>query len=285
MADHLPDESAPVVPERRSGSPVALHRLEIDPQSTLMAEAGRASIGLWRFDVERSGLVLGSTQPWSDVDHGVASSLGIEVGRRRSGGGAVLLWPRGQVWLDIVVPRGHPRWDDRVDVATHWIGEAWRLALAEFGIQAVVHRGGNQPGPLGSAVCFAGIGPGEVGEVRAVAEVGTSGEFPMPNGVGPARKLVGIAQRRQRAVARFQTSVAVGLECPWSAHELGALLRPASHRCGVAPTDLARAIAPVPLTIDADRLAEKLEAVIRAQSGMGEPGEPGEPGGPGGPAR
>ena len=42
--------------------------------------------------VDRPTLVLGSAQPDTDVDQRVAGALGVDVVRRRSGGGAVLLW-------------------------------------------------------------------------------------------------------------------------------------------------------------------------------------------------
>ena len=49
-----------------------------------------------------------------EVHSDTAHELGVAVVRRRSGGGAVLLDPGGVVWVDVVVPRHDPRWDDDV---------------------------------------------------------------------------------------------------------------------------------------------------------------------------
>ena len=60
--------------------------------------------------VERPTLVLGSAQRDGDVDRHVVNALGVDVVRRRSGGGAVLLIPDEYVWLDLVIPVGDPLW-------------------------------------------------------------------------------------------------------------------------------------------------------------------------------
>jgi len=136
-------------------------------------------------EVDRPALVLGSTQPEEIVDRAAASRLGVEIARRRSGGGAVLLQPGGTVWVDVEVPRGDPLWDDDVGRAAWWLGDLWARALAAVGVRdAVVHRGALERRPGSDLVCFAGLGAGEVT-------------------VGGA-KAVGISQRRTRAGARFQ---------------------------------------------------------------------------------
>ena len=67
---------------------------------------------------------------------------GIEVVRRRSGGGAVLLVPGEVLWVDVVVPRDDALWDDDVGRATHWLGELWVRALTRCGVAgATVHTG------------------------------------------------------------------------------------------------------------------------------------------------
>jgi lipoate-protein ligase A len=139
----------------------------------------------WWFEVERPTLVLGSTQPIEAVNQRVADALGVEVLRRRSGGGAVLLVPGEFVWLDVVVPRGDLLWSDDVGAAMHWIGDVWADALAGLGVQSGVHRGALVTTPWSKQVCFAGVGPGEV--------------------LAHGRKIVGIAQRRTRSWARLQT--------------------------------------------------------------------------------
>ena len=133
-----------------------------------------AERALWIVEFEQPALVLGSRQAMVDA-------TGIEVVRRRSGGGAVYVTPGGTLWVDVVVPRGDDLWDDDVGRATHWLGDAWAAAIGDG---AVVHRGPMVRTEWSDVVCFAGLGPGEV--------------------TVDGRKVVGISQRRTRHAARFQ---------------------------------------------------------------------------------
>jgi lipoate-protein ligase A len=148
-----------------------------------------ATRAVWVLEVERPALVLGSTQDEGVVDPRVATTLGIEVARRRSGGGAVLLVPGEVAWLDVIVPHGDPLWHDDVSKAGVWLGQTWTATLADLGITGTtVHMERLATGgALGRLVCFAAVGPGEV----------TLGQ----------RKIVGVSQRRTRAAARFQCAV------------------------------------------------------------------------------
>jgi hypothetical protein len=137
------------------------------------------------YDVDRSSLVLGSTQADS-VDRAAAAALDVAVVRRRSGGAAVLLVPGEFVWLDVVVPVGHRLWHDDVGLAMVWLGEVWRTALSPWVEDLTVHRGPMVRPPLSAAVCFAGAATGEV--------------------LGRWGKVVGISQRRTRQWARLQSS-------------------------------------------------------------------------------
>ncbi|HZX54797.1 MAG TPA: hypothetical protein VFE86_08940, partial [Ilumatobacteraceae bacterium] len=139
------------------------------------------------FRAQTPTLVLGSSQRAESVDAAAASELGIDVVRRRSGGGGVLLWPDEFVWLDLEIPASDELWSDDVGKAMWWVGELWRTALAVEEPEAVVHRGHLIRTRWSSDVCFAGAGPGEVL-------------------VGDA-KLVGVSQRRTRDAARFQSMV------------------------------------------------------------------------------
>lgn len=130
-------------------------------------------------------LVLGSAQKSTDVDDGVASALGVEVVQRRSGGGAVLLMPDEFVWADVVVPADDDLWLDDVAGSMLWLGAVWSSALADLGVSGRVHEGALVSTPWSRQVCWAGVGTGEV--------------------MGAVGKLVGISQRRSRALARFQT--------------------------------------------------------------------------------
>ena len=157
--------------ERRASSVAAFHALEL-PEPAVRA--------VWVADPPAPALVLGSAQP----DAVVRPDVDVDVVRRRSGGGAVLVVPDDVLWVDVVVPAGDELWDDDVGRAAHWLGRAWAAALDELGVTGEVHTGGLVRAPWSDVVCFAGLGPGEV--------------------TVEGRKVVGISQRRTRAAARFQ---------------------------------------------------------------------------------
>ena len=134
----------------------------------------------------RPAVVLGSTQRPSDIDEVRAASAGLEVVRRGTGGGAVLVRPGEQVWLDVWLPRGDPLWSDDVVRSAGWIGSLWAGALRDMGVDDVrVHSGRLSRSEWSDVVCFAGVGPGEVLAGNA--------------------KIVGVAQRRSREGAHFHT--------------------------------------------------------------------------------
>lgn len=159
-------------------------------------------------------LVLGSAQPDTAVDRRIADALGIDVVRRRSGGGAVLLIPDEFVWLDLVIPAGDPLWLDDVGRAMVWVGELWQRALAEVGVHGEVHRAGLVASDWSRQVCFAGVGTGEV--------------------MASSSKLVGISQRRTREYARFQSMC----HLRWRPELVAALVAPPRPLA----TDLAAAV-------------------------------------------
>jgi lipoate-protein ligase A len=149
---------------------------------------------VWVLEATAPALVLGSTQGEDLVDRAAAERSGVDVVRRRSGGGAVLVEPGVTAWVDVIVPAGDALWEADVGRAALWLGRAWRDALADLGVgPAEVHEGALACGPLGRLVCFATVGAGEV---------------TTPD----RRKLVGISQRRTRAAARFQCAAYEGYE-------------------------------------------------------------------------
>ncbi len=90
----------------------------------------------------RPALVLGSSQRPDVVDERALAEAGVELVRRHSGGGAVLLVPGDVSWVDVVLPAGDPLWDADVGRAAHWLGAVWERVAASFGVQgAEVHRG------------------------------------------------------------------------------------------------------------------------------------------------
>lgn len=154
------------------------------------------------FEVDGPALVLGSAQREDVVDRAACDAAGVEVVRRRSGGGAVLVEPGGLVWVDVEVPRGDPLWDDDVGRATWWLGACWAGALADLGLGDLqVHRGGLVRTTWSDLVCFAGLGPGELTDASGA-------------------KALGISQRRTRAGARFQCAVPLR----WEPERLATLL-------------------------------------------------------------
>jgi lipoate-protein ligase A len=137
-------------------------------------------------DVNAPTLVLGSTQPAALVDLIALEERGVELARRRGGGGAVYLGPGEQLWLDAWVPRDDPLWVADVSVAAEWVGAWWMEALAGIGQQGFdVHHGRAVPGAFGDLVCFAGRGPGEL--------------------FHGAAKVVGLSQWRAREGALFSS--------------------------------------------------------------------------------
>ncbi|HWC69211.1 MAG TPA: hypothetical protein VG478_14175 [Acidimicrobiales bacterium] len=156
---------------------------------------------VWVFAVDRPALVLGSSQPLSTIDARAAGERGVEIVRRRSGGGAVLLVPGEVHWVDVILPAGDALWDDDVGRAAWWLGEVWVAALEACGVGGgTVHRGRMVNTRWSPVVCFAGRGPGEVTIDRG--------------------KAVGISQRRTREAARFQCA----LHHRWEPAALAALL-------------------------------------------------------------
>ncbi len=131
-------------------------------------------------------LVLGSGQAGAAADPDACAAAGVDVVRRSSGGGAVLVDPRSVLWVDFVVPAGDPLWTADVGRAAWWVGEAWSEALGQMGVSGLeVWKGPMQKNAWSSRVCFAGLAAGEV------TAAGQS-------------KVVGISQRRTRQGALFQ---------------------------------------------------------------------------------
>ena len=144
---------------------------------------------MWLLTPTRPAIVLGSSQKDEDVDHAFCAANGIDVVRRRSGGGAVYVHPTESLWIDIVVPRGDALWNDDIGKSMWWIGDWWVALLADAGVvSAQVHRGAFERNDWSDMVCFAGKGSGEVFPQESHAQ----------------QKIVGISQRRTRDYARFQ---------------------------------------------------------------------------------
>jgi lipoate---protein ligase len=149
---------------------------------------------IWQHDITSAALVLGSTQDASIVDVDVCRHRGVDVVRRRSGGGAVLLLPAEVTWIDVIVPAGGAGWSDDVHGPMVWLGRHLAAVIGEVigevigassgDADLVVHDAAMLTTRWSRLVCFDGVGAGEV--------------------LVGGRKLVGISQRRTRHAARLQ---------------------------------------------------------------------------------
>lgn len=184
---------------------------------------------VWWFEVDRPAIVLGSAQPIEHLDLAACERAGVEVVRRRSGGGAVLLAPGDVVWVDVLIPTTHHQWTHDVTSSAWWLGEVWRRTLVDLGMhRGEVHLGPMITTPWSSRICFAGVGGGEV--VTAAGDGRTT----------VTSKIVGISQRRTRSAARFQCALYV----QWRPDETAALF--------AAPTPPPADLADVVAIVDAD---------------------------------
>ena len=146
-----------------------------------------AACEIWQHEITAPALVLGSTQDESIVDVDACRRAGVDVVRRRSGGGAVLLRPGEVTWIDVIVPAGATGWSDDVHGPMVWLGRHLHGAFGERlgpDVDLTVHEGALRSTSWSSSVCFDGVGAGEV--------------------LLDGHKLVGISQRRTRHAARLQ---------------------------------------------------------------------------------
>jgi len=159
--------------------------------------------------------------------------------RRRSAGSSVLVGPGRVMWLDVVVPRGDPLWEEDVGLAALWLGRAWARTLEAVGIQgASVHAGRMVRAPWSDYVCFAGTAPGEV---RV-----------------PAGKVVGVSQRRSRDAAVFQC----GALLRWQPDEAVACLALDRAAAAAALSDAAVGIEDLVGPVDRRALQDELERQV-----------------------
>ncbi len=186
----------------------------------------------------KEALVLGSAQPESDVNVDAAQSLGVDVVRRRSGGGSVLVNDDDIVWIDVLLPRNDALWNDDVEQAFFWLGDVWADVLERMGVDDVrVHRASLVKSQWTRTVCFAGLGPGEV--------------------TSRNKKLVGISQRRTRAGALFQCSLYKRFDAP----RLVSLLQLTPDEKAVLTSELEATVTDVP-SLDAAALVSNLLAAL-----------------------
>lgn len=205
---------------RLSGSVGELHDLNPGPD---------VDREVWLMSPHNTALVLGSAQPEEAASRAITE--GSAVVRRRSAGGAVLVAPDHSVWIDVVIGRRDPLWDDDVNRAPLWLGEVWSAALTSLGVGPGEVFDRYEPGPWGRLACFASRGPGEV--------------------LVSGAKAVGVTQRRTRTTARFQTL----LYRHWDPEELLARLADSSAQLRNALSSAAWTVEAQPADIHAAFLA------------------------------
>lgn len=121
----------------------------------------------------------------------------VELLERQAGGGVVLTGP-GMVSASIVLPHGHPLLCDSLVGCYRWLGQLHVAALAEFGVPAYALPPTALPlanpvidGRTVRWACFGSLSPWEVVDADY-------------------RKLVGLAQRRQRSGVLLVAGTLVG---------------------------------------------------------------------------
>ena len=228
----------------RHGPPATLVATPPDPAGGRLACLAHPSGG---------AVVLGSAQTSAEFDADRCVSAGLELVKRRSGGGAVVVLPGAQVWLDLFVPASDQLFDNDVVRASSFVGALWRDALvAATGSSAglAVHTDGLVATAWSRRVCFSGLGPGEL--------------------TRSGRKVTGLAQRRDRTGAWFFTM---------------ALVRPEQHRLASLLAVDAGEAAAIETSLEAETVvagcpAAELERTLAAGlGGVWSPGEdvPAEP--------
>ncbi|MCH1490440.1 MAG: hypothetical protein L7T83_08490 [Ilumatobacteraceae bacterium] len=147
----------------------------------------RDGVRLVRCIPESTALVLGSRQSEHLIDLERAAQRNIEVVRRRSGGGIVLVDPHRSLWIDIEIGGDDPRYVAEPLGMMEQVGRWWLAALTSLDCalprirQFVGQTGSDANGEL---VCFAGSSHGELMVEQS--------------------KLVGLSQRRTSDGARVQ---------------------------------------------------------------------------------
>ena len=165
-----------------------------DPELLVAPESPTSRLAVFAFP-RVAAVVAGSTQRLDTLDEREIAARNLKIVRRRSGGGAVVVAPGEQVWLDLYVPSSDPLFRSDVTKASEFVGELWRSCLVDLvGDDPLVE---SYSGPVvesrwSRVWCFSGLGPGEVRRGQ--------------------KKLVGLSQRRNRDGAWFFTMALADLD-------------------------------------------------------------------------
>ncbi len=141
---------------------------------------------------DRPAVVFGSTTRADSFSTSLLARGGYEMVRRTSGGGAVIVTPSDQLWLNVHLQRDDPLVDNDIARSFLWLGERIARAIVRLvgpseRVEMVRERA--PATELSRMICFAGLGFGEVS-------------------VG-GKKVVGLAQRRTRSQVTYHVAVLV----------------------------------------------------------------------------
>lgn len=147
-------------------------------------------VQVWAMEPTGPAVVMGSAQKPDQFRASLLQTRSVELGGRRSGGGAVYIEPSGVVWADLLVPTSSPLWDRDLVTMFERVGYLWQVALVNCGVETAMYApGGPDEAPSSRQnearlACWAGTGWGEL--------------------LVGGTKVVGLSQRRTRWGARVQ---------------------------------------------------------------------------------
>ena len=148
-------------------------------------------------------LVLGSTQRARSSTHAACAAAGIEVVRRRSGGGAVLVEPGRVLWVDVLAARPATRSGPTTSPGpSSGSGEAW---AGRAGRRSASRRRSTRAGSCTHAVVPAWCASPASGTGEVVDADGAQARRPRPSaapGPAPASSAPALASLGSRARAR-----------------------------------------------------------------------------------
>lgn len=156
---------------------------------------------IWVHTVATPTLVLGSTQRESILDLVAIGEQGVDLCRRRSGGGLVYVEPTNDCWIDVVLPTSSKLHQPDIARSFEWIGQAWASTLqtslhisamdaSSMDIDAptsppIAVANTSDRSAASRLICFAGMGHGEV--------------------TVEGNKVVGLSQKRTKSWSRLQS--------------------------------------------------------------------------------
>jgi len=152
-------------------------------RQTLASEINTPSWLLTRYN--SPAIILGASQRPDEQQLARAVSQGVELVRRKSGGGAVMAGAE-MLSVSVFVPSDHPISKGSTVKAYHWMGELWQKVFASYGLYSrlpsadeIVQSNQRAKSLATDWACYAAVAHGELLDQQG-------------------RKLLGVAQIRSR---------------------------------------------------------------------------------------